>query len=69
MRHKVHIKVRRKDLPDVEVLATKEKRISSRIARFLFGDYSEVLILKPGRTVDGIEIREIHEEVALHGNN
>lgn len=63
MRHKVNIKVAKNEMESEMVLASKSKRISSRIARFLFGDYSEVLILSPGKTVKAVEIHEINEEV------
>lgn len=63
MRHKVNIKVAKNEMESEMVLASKSKRISSRIARFLFGDYSEVLILSPGKTVKAVEIHEINEEI------
>ena len=63
MRHKVNIKVAKNEMESEMVLSSKSKRISSRIARFLFGDYSEVLILSPGKTVKAVEIHEINEEV------
>ena len=30
--------------------------------RFLFGDFCEVLVLTPGRTVCGVEIHEVRPE-------
>ncbi len=44
------------------VLKSRVCRISQRLARLLFGDFSEVLVLSPGKTVDVVEIHEIKEE-------
>lgn len=43
------------------VLKSSSRRILSRIARLLFGDFSEVLVLSPGKTVKTVEIQEIKE--------
>lgn len=61
MRHKVKIKVAKNAMDADMVLAFRSKRISARIAKLLFGDYSEVLVLSPGKTVKAVEIHEIEE--------
>ncbi len=61
MKHKVKIKVAKNDMESEMVLSSMTKRITSRIAKFLFGDYSEVLVLSPGKTVKAVEIHEIEE--------
>ena len=33
--------------------------IAKKLLTFLFGDFCEVLVLTPGETVQGIEIREM----------
>lgn len=63
MKHKLNIKVAKNEMEAEMVLASKSKRISARIARFLFGDYSEVLVLSPGKTVKAVEIHELNEVV------
>ena len=63
MKHKIKIKVAKNEMESEMVLASRTKRIPSRIARFLFGDYSEVLVLSPGKTVKAVEIHELNEEV------
>lgn len=40
------------------ILTTRKGKVPARIARLLFGDYSEVVILQPGRSVQEIEIHE-----------
>lgn len=63
MKHKVRINVAKNEMESEMVLASKSKRISARIAKFLFGDYAEVLILSPGKTVKAVGIHELNEEV------
>lgn len=58
MKHKVKINVADKSGKGSEVLRVGRKSIPKRIARFLFGDFSEVMVLKPGKTVVGVEICE-----------
>jgi len=59
MVHKVQINVAEANGKNLKVLNSRCKRISSRLLHFLLGDYSQVLILKPGKTVQVIEIKEI----------
>ena len=43
------------------VLSTHGRKVSARLLRFLFGEYSEVLVLTPGKTVRSVEIHEAQE--------
>ena len=61
MKHKVKIKVAKNEMESEMVLSSKTKRISARVAKFLLGDYSEVLVLSPGKTVKAVEIHELEE--------
>lgn len=61
MKHKVKISVAKNELESEMVLSSKTKRMTSRIARLLFGGYSEVLVLSPGKTVKAVEIHELEE--------
>lgn len=36
-------------------------KLPSRIARFLFGDFTQVYLLAPGQTVESMDVREIKE--------
>ncbi len=61
-RHRVQVNVvdtRGKRRP---VLKSRTCRIPQRLAHLLFGDFCEVLVLSPGKTVDVVEIHEIKEE-------
>jgi hypothetical protein len=63
MIHKVQINVAEANGKNQKVLGSRIKRIPNRLLRLLFGDYSQVLILKPGKTIQAIEIREIEGEL------
>lgn len=56
--HKVKINVSDMDGNKQEVLQSQHKRIPCRLAKLLFGDFCEVLILNPGKSVEGIVIEE-----------
>lgn len=63
MIHKVQINVAEANGKNQKVLGSRFKRIPNRLLRLLFGDYSQVLILKPGKTIQAIEIKEIEGEL------
>jgi len=63
MIHKVQINVTESNGKNQKVLNSRLKRISNRLLHFLLGDYSQVLILKPGKTIQVIEIKEIEGEL------
>lgn len=58
MNHKVKIMVAKDDANQV-VLTSMTKRIRARLAKFLFGGFSQVLVLEPGKSIDAVEIHEI----------
>ena len=51
--HEVHIKIR---------LRLRKYSVRERLLRWLFGDAREILVLKPGETVDKIAVEEVEEE-------
>lgn len=59
MKHRVRINIADKSRRKQEVLESAHMRLPKRLLRLLFGDFCEVLVLAPGETVDGIEIREM----------
>lgn len=42
-----------------EVLRSEHRSIPRRLLTLLFGEFCEVLVLTPGESVQGIEIREM----------
>ena len=59
--HTVHISVARPGGP-VPIISSRVRHIPRRLIRFLFGDCSEILVLKPGETVKTVEIKETKGE-------
>ena len=59
MRHKIQINVAKPDGSQQKVLGSKRIHLPGRLISLLFGDFSEVLILKPGVSVQDVEIHEM----------
>ena len=62
--HRVRINVSHQTGENEEVLCSRTRRIRDRILTFLFGRFSEVLVLEPGKTICSVEIHELEEENA-----
>ncbi len=62
--HRVTINIARQTGGKRCVLKSGVRHVPLRLLRLLFGDFCEVLVLNPGRSVQGIEI---HEEVENGG--
>ena len=54
--HKIRINVVDDDGNKETVLQGGICRLPSRLLRFIFGDMAEVMVLKPGKSVDAVEI-------------
>jgi len=61
LQHRVQINVAHKGGGNQQVLKSRGKRMPERLLRLLFGQYSEVLILNPGKTVRSVEIHETQQ--------
>ena len=59
LKHKVRINIADKNGNKQEVLQSEHRSIPNKLLTFLFGDFCELLVLTPGETVQGIEIREM----------
>ncbi len=64
LKHRVAITVANAKGGKRNVLHGAELKLPSRLVRFLFGDYTQVYLLKPGQTVESVEVKEIKEEGA-----
>lgn len=60
--HKVKINIADLNGHKQEVLQSERRSIPKKLLTFLFGDFCEVLVLTPGETVQGIEIKEMRGE-------
>lgn len=66
LNHRVTINVVDRDSHKSRVLKSGVMHVPRRLLRLLFGDFCEVLVLTPGRTVQGIEIHEIKNGGEAH---
>jgi len=59
LKHKVRINIADRKGHKQEVLQSGHRSIPKRLLTFLFGEFCEVLVLTPGESVQGIEIKEM----------
>ena len=60
LQHKVQIHIARKDGSHKKaILKSGISKIPQRLLNFLFGEFTEVLVLMPGQSVQSVEIHEI----------
>jgi len=57
--HKVRINVADKCGGKQTVLQSRQVSLPKRLLTFFFGDFCDVLVLTPGESVRGIEIKEM----------
>ena len=67
MKHKVKIAVSNGG-KKTQVLTSGSIRLPMRLLRWLLGDFCEILVLTPGKTVQGVEIQEVTEEIDFSSN-
>ena len=58
LNHKVRINVADKNGTQRNVLTGTRKHIPYRLLTWLFGEFTEVLVLTPGKSVESVEVRE-----------
>ena len=61
VKHKVTINISDASGEKRTVLRGANMKLPARIVRFLFGDFTQVYLLKPGQTVESVDVREIKE--------
>ena len=61
LRHRVVINVSDSGGRKRNVLEGADMRLPARLARFLFGGFTQVYLLSPGQTVESVDIREVKE--------
>lgn len=66
MKHKVKIAVSNGG-KKTQVLTSGSIRLPMKLIRWLLGDFCEILVLTPGKTVQCVEIQEVTEEVDFSG--
>lgn len=61
VKHKVTINISDANGGKSTVLRGANMKFPARIIRFLFGDFTQVYLLKLGQTVESVDVREIKE--------
>ncbi len=70
LQHKVQINIARNDGSQKKaVIKSGISKIPQRLLNFLFGEFTEVLVLTPGQSVQSVEIHEIGKGGAAHEPN
>ena len=70
LQHKVQINKARNDGSHKKaVIKSGISKIPQRLLNFLFGEFTEVLVLTPGQSVQSVEIHEIGKGGAAHEPN
>ncbi|MDW7797133.1 hypothetical protein SCQ32_09180 [Streptococcus canis] len=59
MKHKVVINVTNEDGKKTPVLKGAIRKLPSKIIKWLFGDFTQVYLLKPGETVESVDVKEV----------
>ena len=59
LKHKLRINIADKSSNKRNVLQSEHRSSPKRLLAFLFGEFCEILVLMPGETVQGIEIKEM----------
>ena len=59
LKHKIKINIADRNGHKQKVLQSEHRSIPKRLLTFLFGEFCEVLVLTPGESVQGIEIKEM----------
>lgn len=59
LKHKVQINVANKNGEKQRVVSGATLRLPQRLLKMIFGDFCEVLVITPGKSVEGIEIKEV----------
>lgn len=59
LKHKVQINVANKNGEKQRVVSSATLRFPQRLLKMIFGDFCEALVITPGKSVEGIEIKGV----------
>lgn len=59
MRHKIVINVSSNPDGEAPVLEAAERWLPRRLAKWMFGDYVQLYMLKPGQSVENVVVKEV----------
>ncbi|MBF0714974.1 hypothetical protein [Gemelliphila palaticanis] len=59
MQHQVVINVSNKNGENSTILKGSQITLPKKIIQWLFGDYTQIFVMKPGQTIKSVDIKEI----------
>lgn len=59
MQHQVVINVSNKNGENSTILKGSQITLPKKIIQWLFGDYTQIFVMKPGQTIRSVDIKEI----------
>ena len=62
LKHRINITVSDSDGSDQPVLRAADRWIPRWLARLFFGNYQQVYLITPGKSIEGIQINEVNDE-------
>ena len=69
LRHRITINVTDPRGKTGTVLKGADVRLPARLIRFLFGDFTQVYLLKPGQSVESVDVKEVKEGGSGNGQD
>lgn len=69
IKHKVIINVADDTGNNVEVLRGGQLTLPQKIIKFLFGDYRQVFLIDPGKSVQSVDVKEVKEGGTANGQD
>lgn len=61
IKHKIIINVSDPSGKKQNVLKGANMKMPTRVARFLFGDFTQIYLLKPGQKIESVNVKEVME--------
>lgn len=66
LQHKILVSIADRTGKKELVVSGTSMRLPQRLLNLLFGELTDVLVIAPGRTVEGIEIRETNSKDSMN---
>lgn len=61
MKHQVVINVSKPNGGKTRVLKGAQLTLPKRIIQWLFGEYTQIFVMKPGQTIESVNVKEVKE--------
>lgn len=65
-KHRVNINVSQTDGSDQQILRAADRWLPRRLIKWLFGDYQQIYLITPGKSISGIDIKEEEDKEVIY---